>query len=170
MRPASDREDRVSVVDYFLKLDGIQGESRDAKHKGEIELESFSWGEENAGIPGGRGAGGAGKVQLEDLHVVMKMNKASPLLLLACATGQHIKQAVLTARRAGKSQLDFLVVKLTDVLVSAYHTGGSVDVPPTDQVSFDFSRIQVELRTQKADGGLGTAVKAGWDVKANKKV
>lgn len=161
----------MASVDYFLKIDGIQGESRDAKHKGEIDLESFSWGETNAAAPaGGSGGGGAGKVHMEDLHVVMKLNKASPLLFLACATGQHIKQAILTARKAGKAQLEFLVFKFSDLLVSSYHTSGSSDVEPTDQVAFNFGRIEVEYRPQKADGSLDTPVKAGWDVKTNKKV
>jgi type VI secretion system secreted protein Hcp len=160
----------MAVVDFFLKIDGILGESKDAKHKGEIDLESFSWAESNAPSPGTGGGGGAGKVHMDDLHVVMKMNKASPLLLLACASGQHIKQAVLTARKAGKEQLEFLVVKITDVLVSSYQTSGSTDVPPTDSVAFNFARIDVELRPQKPDGTLDAPVKAGWDVKANKKV
>ena len=157
-------------VDFFLKIDGIQGESRDAKHKGEIDLESFSWGE--TASPGAQagGGGGAGKVHMEDLHVVMKLNKASPLLFLACATGQHLKQAILTARKAGKAQLEFLVFKFTDLLVSSYHTSGSNEVEPIDQVAFNFARIEVEYRPQKADGSLDTPVKAGWDVKSNKKV
>src|SRR6266516_7925097 len=151
-------------VNLFLKIDGIQGESRDAKHKGEIDLESFSWAEVNAGSPGGGGGvGGAGKVQIEDLHVVMKMNKASPLLFLACATGQHLKQAILTARKAGKAQLEFLVFKFTDLLVSSYQTGGSADLEPTDHVSFNFSRVELEYRPQKPDGSLDTPVKSGWD-------
>ncbi len=161
----------MAAVDYFLKIDGIQGESRDAKHKGEIDLESFSWAEANAASPGGgAGGGGAGKVQIEDLHVVMKMNKASPLLFLACATGQHLKQAILTARKAGKAQLEFLVFKFSDLLVSSYQTGGSSDLEPTDHVAFNFSRIEVEYRPQKQDGSLDPPVKAGWDVKANKKI
>jgi type VI secretion system secreted protein Hcp len=160
----------VAAVDYFLKIDGIQGESRDAKHKGEIDLESFSWAEVNTGAHGGGGGGGAGKVEIQDLHVVMKMNKASPLLFLACAAGQHLKQAVLTARKAGKAQLEFLVFKFTDLLVSSYQTGGSADLEPTDHVSFNFGRIEIEYRPQKPDGSLDAAVKAGWDVKANKKV
>jgi type VI secretion system secreted protein Hcp len=160
----------VAAVDYFLKIDGIVGESRDAKHKGEIDLESFSWGEVNTGSHGGGGGGGAGKVQMQDLHVAMKLNKASPLLFLACAAGQHLKQAVLTARKAGKGQLEFLVFKFTDLLVSSYQTAGSTDVLPVDQVSFNFGRIEVEYRPQKPDGSLDTAVKAGWDVKQNKKV
>ena len=113
----------MAVVNYFLKLDGIQGESRDAKHKGEIELESFSWGETSSVGRTGTG-GGAGKTDFGDLHVAMKVSKASPLLLLSGASGQHLKQAVLTARKAGKAQLEFLVIKLTDVIVSSYSVGG----------------------------------------------
>ena len=160
----------MAAVDYFLKIDGIQGESRDAKHKGEIDLESFSWGEANVGAPVVGGGAGVGKVQVEDLHVAMKMNKASPLLLLACATGQHLKQAILTARKAGKVQLEFLVFKFTDLLVSSYHTGGNTDLEPTDQVAFNFARIEVTYRPQKPDGSLDTPVTAGWDVKANRKI
>jgi type VI secretion system secreted protein Hcp len=88
----------VAAVDYFLKIDGIAGESQDSKHKGEIELESFSWGEVQTARPPGGGGGGAGKVEMQDFHFVMSLNKASPKLLLACASGQHLKQASFVAR------------------------------------------------------------------------
>ena len=159
----------MAAVDYFLKIDGIQGESLDAKHKGEIELESFSWGESNAGTTATGGGAGAGKVNMQDLHVAKKLDKASPLLFLACATGKHLKDAILTARKAGKGQLEFLVFKFRDLLVSSYQTGAA-DEEPSEQVSFNFSRIEVEFRPQKPDGSLDTPVKAGWDLKANKKV
>ena len=162
----------MAAVDYFLKIDGIQGESLDSKHKGEIQLESFSWGETNPGTAHSGGGGGAGKVQMQDLHFVMQINKASPKLMLACASGKHIKQAVLTARKAGKTQQEFLVFKFTDVLVSSYQTGGSqhAEVLPMDQVSFNFARIELEYRPQKADGSLDAPIKAGWDLKTNKPV
>ena len=122
----------MATVDYFLKIDGIQGESLDAKHKGEIQLESFSWGETRAGTMAAGGGGGTGKVHVQDLHVAKKLDKASPLLFLACATGQHLKEAILTARKAGKGQLEFLVFKFRDLLVSSYQTGAARRCcPPT---------------------------------------
>jgi type VI secretion system secreted protein Hcp len=160
----------VAAVAYFLKLDGIAGESNDAKHPGEIELESFSWGETQVVSGGGGGGGGAGKVQVKDLHVVMTESKASPLLFLACASGQHLKQAVLTGRKAGKAPMEFLVIKLTDVLVSSYDTGGGTALPPNDQVSLNFAKIEVSFAGQKPDGSPDVPVKAGWDVKRNVKV
>jgi type VI secretion system secreted protein Hcp len=161
------------AVDLFLKIDGIAGESADAKHKGEIELESFSWGESNSGAHSpGTGGGGAGKVQMQDLHFVTRVNKASPTLMLACATGKHLKQAVLTARKAGKGQQEFLIFKFTDLLVSSYQVGASAhgESEPLDQISFEFSRIEMEYRAAKADGSLEEPVKAGWDVKTNQPV
>jgi type VI secretion system secreted protein Hcp len=157
----------MAVDDYFLKIDGIEGESQDAKHKGEIQLQSFSWAEAQSPRPTG-GGGGAGRVTIGDFEFTMLTNKASPPLLLAVASGQHIKSAVLTARRAGKDQQQFLTYKFSDLLVSSYRTEASVqDGLPVDQVSFNFGQIQVEYRPQQPDGTLGPAIQVGWDVKGN---
>ena len=162
----------MAAVDYFLKIDGIDGESTDSKHKGEIDVESFSWGETNSGTHAGGGGGGAGKVAMQDFHFVMRNNKATPKLMLACATGEHIKKAVLVCRKAGKDQQEFLKVTMSDLLVSSYQTGGSGhgDIVPTDQVSLNFAKIEFEYKEQKPDGTLGGAVTAGYDLKLNKKV
>jgi type VI secretion system secreted protein Hcp len=159
------------AVDYFLKIDGVDGESQDERHKDEIEVLSWSWGEAQAGSGGG-GGGGAGKVQMQDFHFTARVSKASPKLLLACASGQHLPKAQLTCRTSGKAQQEFLKVSFTDVLVSSFQIGGSAssDIVPLDQVSLGFGRIEVEYREQKANGTLGPALKAGWDVKKNKQL
>jgi type VI secretion system secreted protein Hcp len=159
------------AVDYFLKIAGIEGESPDSKHKNEIQLESWSWGETQQGGHAAGGGGGAGKVAMQDFHFVMKVNKATPKLMLACANGEHIKEAILSVRKAGKEQQDYLKITLNDLLVSSYQTGGSHgDVVPSDQISLNFSKIQFEYKEQKPDGTLGSAVKTGYDLKANKPV
>jgi len=161
----------MAVVDYFLKIDGIEGESQDDKHKNEIDVDSWSWGETNSGDAAARGGMGAGKVTLQDFHFVMKVNKATPKLMEACATGDHIKKAVLTCRKAGKQQQEYLKVTLNDLIVSSYQTGGSNgEVIPVDQCSLNFSKVEFEYKEQKATGELGGVVKGGWDAKANKKV
>jgi type VI secretion system secreted protein Hcp len=162
----------MAAVDYFLKVDGIEGESPDAKHKGQIDLESWSWGATQSGTHGVGGGGGAGKVSVQDFHFVMKINKASPKLMLACATGQHIKEATLTCRKAGGKQEDFFVVKMSELLVSSYQTGGSghSDILPTDQISMNFAKIEMDYKEQKADGSMGGSTKAGYNVKENKKI
>ncbi|HYF05163.1 MAG TPA: type VI secretion system tube protein Hcp [Patescibacteria group bacterium] len=162
----------AAAVDYYLKIEGIEGESTDSRHKGEIEIESFSWGATQPGIsrPGSAGGGGgAGKVNFQDLHFTAKASKASPKLMLAAATGEHIKKAVLFVRKSGQQQ-DFYKIELQEVLVSSYQTGGSSGQVPTESFSLNFTKIEFEYRAQKADGSLDAPVKAGYDVKANKKI
>jgi type VI secretion system secreted protein Hcp len=162
----------MAAVDYFLKIDGIDGESTDSKHKGEIDIESWSWGESQTGTHSGGGGGGAGKVHMQDFHFVMRMNKASPKLMLACATGEHIKKAVLTMRKAGKEQQEYAKITMSDLLISSYQTGGSSkgDIIPLEQISLNYSKIEFEYKEQKSDGSLGSPVKTGYDVKANQKI
>jgi type VI secretion system secreted protein Hcp len=160
------------AIDYFLKIDGIQGESTDAKHKGEIDVQSWSWGLTRPVAPGGGGGGGStGRAVFQALTVVAPTSAASPNLFLSCASGKHHKSAILTGRKAGKAQQDFLTLTLTDVLVSAYQAGGSEagETVPLDQVSLTYSKFRMEYKAQKADGSLGSAVKAGWDVAADMK-
>lgn len=157
--------------DFYLKIDEIEGESKDDKHKNWIDVLSWSWGESNAGAHSMGGGGGAGKVSMQDFNFVMTVNKATPKLMLACATGKHIKDATLVARKAGGKQEMYLTIKMSDVLVSSYQTGGSTGSGlPTEQLSLNFSKIEYEYRPQKPDGSMDSPVKVGYDIKANKKV
>ena len=162
----------MAAVDYFLKIDGVDGESTDDKHKGEIELESFSFGASNAGSFSSGGGGGSGKVAMQDFHFVKKIDKSSPKLFVACATGEHLKTITLTCRKAGKDQQEFLKIVLTDSMVTSYQDGGSAgaDIVPMDQISVGFSKIELKYKEQKPDGSLGGEIVGGWDVKTNKKV
>jgi type VI secretion system secreted protein Hcp len=181
----------MSQVDYFLKLDGIEGEATADGHKGEIQLEAWSWGAVNAGSQHAGGGGGTGKVAMHDLNFVMRNCKASPKLMISCATGEHIKDGVLSCRKAGGKQEDYLKIKLTDVIVSSFLTGGSGSgspaatpspsagsssagssgsIVPLDQVSLNFAKIEWEYKEQDNKGGTKGAVKAGFCMKTLKKV
>ena len=161
----------MAAVDYFLKFEGVEAESLDHKHKGSIQVESWSWGETNSGSHGSGSGGGAGKVQMQDVHFTAKVHKGSPILKLKCASGEHIKKAVLTCRKAGKDQQEFLKFTFEDLLISSYQIGGSAhgDIVPVEQVSFNFSQIEMEYKEQKADGTLGAATKGDWNVQTNKR-
>jgi type VI secretion system secreted protein Hcp len=132
------------AFDAFLKIEGIKGESTDKGHPEEIEISSFSWGVTNTGSAGSGGGGGAGKAVPQDFHFAAALSKASPSLMLACATGRHFPLATLTCRKAGGSQVEFLKIKLSDCLVSSYSLGGTPhgEAPvPTDQFSLNFVKI-----------------------------
>jgi type VI secretion system secreted protein Hcp len=158
------------AVNVFLKLNGIDGESADSKHKGEIDIESFSWGASNSGSAAHGGGAGAGKVSMQDFNFVTRVSRASPKLFLACASGEHIKSGVLTVRGAGERQHEFLKVTMSDVLVSSWQQAGSAgDDVPMDQVSLNFGKVEISYSLQSATGGAGETVSAGWDVKTNTK-
>jgi len=159
----------MAKVDYYLKIDGVAGESADAKHKGEIEIESWSWGETNSPNVDTNGGLSAGKVSLQDVHFTAKVHKGSPLLKLKCASGEHIKKATLTCRKAGTEQQEYLLFNFEDLLISSYQLGGSAhsDIVPVEQVSFAFSTIEMEYKEQDEKGKLKGPVKAGWHLAKN---
>jgi type VI secretion system secreted protein Hcp len=162
----------MATFDGFLKIDGIPGESLDSKHKNEIELLGYGWGETQSGTFSQNIGGGSGKVVFQDFHFTMPVNSASAKLFLACATGDHIASAVLTIRKAGKEQQEYLKYEFTDLLVSSYQTGGSANsgVYPTDQVTFNYTQVKVTYKPQNQDGSLGGAITAGYNVKQQTKV
>jgi len=155
--------------DIFAKLGDIKGESLDSKHKDEIEVLSWSWGVTNAAPPAGTGAGaGAGKAKFQDLSFTHKIDKASPVLMQACATGVHLKEATITHRKAGKGQQEFLIIKMNDVIVTAMADADSSDGNSSETVSLAFAKVDVEYKPQKADGSLDAGIHFKYDLKANK--
>jgi type VI secretion system secreted protein Hcp len=107
------------ALNAYLKIEGIKGESTASKHKDEIDVMSFSWGVEQSGTVGG-GGGGAGKASAKDFQFMLKVDKSSPVLFKACATGEHLKVATLALERAGKGQVEYLKYEFKDVLISSF--------------------------------------------------
>jgi type VI secretion system secreted protein Hcp len=155
---------------WFLKVDGIAGESTSAKYAGAIEVQSWTWGVV-AGVSGGSGGGaGTGKATFQDLHVSTLISKASPLLLKACATGTHVKTVTLHGVKAGEKAQEFLTYTLSDVVITAVQQGDADSGAPVEHVSFGFRKVKVDYRPQKADGSLAAAVTFAYDVAARKKM
>ena len=157
------------AFDAFLKLDGIPGESQDKTHKDEIEIFSFSWGLSNSGSFASGSGGGTGKASFQDVHFESATSKASPLVAKACATGEHIKQAMLSLRKAGGEQVEYIKVMLSDVLVSSYNQAGATEGDrPEDAFSLNFAKIEFDYFPQKADGSLDAPVVFWCDLRQQK--
>ena len=157
-------------VDMFLKLDGIKGESKDAKHKDEIHIESFSWGLSQTGAHGSAGGGGAGKVAVHDISITKFVDKSTPELMLACANGKHIKEGLITVRKAGEHPVEYLKIKLSDILISGVQDAGHGGDQLSENVTINFAKFHVDYQEQGPDGkAAGGPVSMGWDVKANQK-
>lgn len=156
--------------DYFLKLEGVKGESADRAHPDEIEILSFSWGVTQSASATG-GGGGAGKAVFQDMHFTTNLSSAGPQIFLKCATGEHIKKATLTVRKSGgDGGREYYKITLEDLLISSYQQGGGAGDDPTDEFSLDFARIQLDYTPPESSDGTTTPVKASYDLKANKKL
>jgi type VI secretion system secreted protein Hcp len=152
----------------IFKIDGISGESRDDKHKDWIQLASFNWGVTEPGAGTGAGSG-AGRAKFRGFEFVMSVNKASPQLFLSCATGKHIKEAMLSVRRPEPRQLEYLKIKFSDVLVTSFEEAPG-DEAPQETIGFNFGHIEMAYTPQDASGATGAAVTAGWDLSKNAKI
>lgn len=160
------------AFDGFIKIDGIKGETADHKHKEEIEVFSYTWGAKQSGSSSSGSGAGAGKVQVDDFSFVKKYDKSSPILFMKCCTGEHIKEANFTVRKAGGEQVEFIKMKFTDVVITSVQTGGSgADEIPMETIGFTFTQCHIDYQEQGADGKpKGGPVHGGWDIKANKTV
>ena len=160
------------AVSIFARIGTIKGESRDAKHKDEIEVLSWQWGVSQTATMsprGGGGGGGKGKASFKDFNFTHHVDKASPVLMKACATGEHIKDATITVRKAGKGQQEYLVVTMTDVLVTSVSTSVSAEGDATmEGVALAFAKVDLEYKPQKPDGSLDVGLHFKYDLKTNK--
>jgi type VI secretion system secreted protein Hcp len=142
----------------------------DHKHKDEIHIESFSWGLSQT-VAHASGGGGAGKVSVHDVSITKYVDKASPTLMLLCSNGKHIKEGLITLRKAGDQPLEYMKIKLMDILVSGCQFAGQDGDQLTETITLNFAKFQVEYQEQDANGAAkGGPVSTGWDVKANQKL
>jgi type VI secretion system secreted protein Hcp len=153
--------------DIFAKLGDIKGESLDDKHKDEIEVLSWSWGVTNDGAMRGGSGGWGGKASFHDLTLTHSIDKASPVLMQACATGVHLKEATITHRKAGKGQQEFLVIKMNDVIITGVSHGDGAD-GRTEVVNLVFAKVDLEYRPQKPDGSLDAGIHFKYDIRGSK--
>lgn len=157
------------TMSIFARIGTIKGESRDARHKDEIEVLSWAWGLSQSGTTGHGGGAGSGKVSFHDFNFIHPIDKASPLLMKACATGEHIRDATITVRKAGNSQQDDLIITMTDLLVTGVSPSVSVeDDARIEGVVLAFRKVDLEYKPQKPDGTLDVGVHFTYDLKAHK--
>lgn len=150
------------AFDAFLKLDGIEGESADHKHKGEIEVLSFSWGINNATTIGSAtGGAGAGKATVHDFSIVKVIDASSPMLFEKCCQGAMISTGLFTLvdRATG---LGFYKIKFDEILISslqpAANAGGSA---PMESMSLNFA--QVEISATDARGNITNTIQCNMN-------
>jgi type VI secretion system secreted protein Hcp len=155
--------------DIFLKINGIEGESQDALHKGEIEVLGWNWGISQVSNMHVGSGGGAGKATVKDLTFLHWMDRASPNLMKYCLTGKYILEALLTVRKAGGKPLEYFKITMTDVIISGVRaTGERARERVRETVSIAFSKVSQEYVVQNQQGSSDGTVTVSFDIKGNK--
>lgn len=156
------------AVDMFIKLDGIKGEAQDAKLKGEIDVLAWSWGMSQSGTTHVGGGGGSGKANFQDISLTKWIDKSSPILMQHCATGKHIPKGQLIVRKAGEKPLEYIILDITDIIVTSVSTGGSGGEDRlTENISLNFAEFKIKYTEQTKEGGAGAQPEFGYKIPEN---
>jgi type VI secretion system secreted protein Hcp len=161
------------AVDMFLKIETIDGETTDKEMTKEkaIDILAWSWGVSQSGTTHMGGGGGAGKASFQDISCTKYIDSASHALLLGCATGEHFTKAVLTVRKAGKTQQKYVTITMEEVMITSVSTGGSGGEDRlTENISLNFAKVKFEYYYQDEKGVVSSTPKAfTYDIAGNSK-
>jgi type VI secretion system secreted protein Hcp len=155
-------------ADIFLAIDGIQGDSTDARHKNQIAIESFAF---LARRPTTSSSRGAAAVRFNGLRLDKVYDVSSPKLFAAATSGRHLKSATVTFSTSGDpSGTDVLTYKLSDVTLTSYEQGGANPDQKAlgsleEEIGLTAARVSVTEKTFNANGNPGPAVSASWQVR-----
>jgi len=153
------------AIDTHIKFDGVEGEATHKDHKNEIQVLSWSWGLSNATNVTAGGGSGKGKAEPGEVSFMHTYDKASPILAKKCAQGAHFKEVVMTSRKAGEGQKDFLKVTLKEVYITSVQPSGSSGGDIVESVAMSYGSIDFSYKAQDEKGALTGEVKFGWNVK-----
>ncbi len=160
------RDPNEAEIDAFLEIEGIKGESLDAKFRDQIQIDTYSWGAYQRDASPGRKTRSA-SCQIENLVVTKRVDRATPPILQAVCQNRNFERVSLFTRRAGGNlALNFLEIELTDVVVASWSITASKNGGiPAEQISFAFLKCQIRYRPQAGDGkASGGPVEFGYTI------
>lgn len=176
----------AGTLEIFLKLDGIDGESTVRGHERETVVLSCEQAIDLAILRDGGGGSQAGRPTFLPVRFRKPVDVGSVPILLACASGSHIRSARFTFRKPAPAAIDFHLVTLEEVVVSSVNerAGTGAQYPLTfealksgaeaagliEEVSLDYNIIRWEYRQQRPDGSLEAPVQGGWNRRQNRKI
>ena len=156
------------AIDMTLKIDGVKGESKAKNHEGEIDVLAWNWGMSQSGSMHVGGGGGTGKVNIQDVSITKYIDKASTDLIRKCCNGSHLRNAVLTVRKAGRNTIGYVVITMAPVLVTSVSTGGnSGEDRLMENVTLKFSKVKFSYTPQKEDGSSDAVLDLIWNIEKN---
>lgn len=156
----------------FIKVDGIEGESTDANHQKWILADSASLPVFRS-IPSGAvdQQRTKGETQLGDVSIVRQLDKSSPKLFEAVASGKFNKLVTMefTTQTGGKNET-YLKLALENVIFSGYSVSGSSSGDPMPSESVSMNATKITYTYTEFDNKTGSKkgnVEAKYEMGAN---
>jgi type VI secretion system secreted protein Hcp len=160
------------MIDAYLQLGDIKGESQDDKHKQWIEVHNVQWGVSQPRATAVSTAGGhtSGKADVHEVSFDKLADIASPILFQTCAMGKTIPKAKFEFFRADGdgARVKYYEIELENVMLSNVHPNSGSGGIISEKVYLASSKIKVTYTQQKIGGGAGGSTAGSWDSAANK--
>jgi type VI secretion system secreted protein Hcp len=150
------------MAEMFLKLDGIEGESLDSVHTGEIEITLWGWNTTNTVRWDVNQGGQSTKVELKDIELEKVCDKATVTLYQCCVTGKHIKHGTITCRKNdGEQKVEYMVLHMKDIMVTKVaFAGDGSSQSLKENVNLSFAEFRMDYKLQNDSGNAAGGVKS----------
>jgi type VI secretion system secreted protein Hcp len=161
----------VAAQDIFMCIEGLEGETKDPKYPGCMDVLAWSWGMANSGNLHTGPGGGEGRVSVQDISLTKYIDKASPDIMLHTASGKVFpKVEIYLHKPCVECKIDnpYYTLKIEPALVTSVSTGGSGGEDRlTENVSLNFTKVEWCYSEQLDDGSLQPPICRNWDISAN---
>lgn len=157
-----------AAYDMIIRIEGVEGESKVADHEDEIDVLAWSWGMTQPGSMHD-GTSSAGRAKVHDIVIRKYIDKSTPHLMRAVLDGKHFDEATLTMRKSGETPVDFLSIRMSQVLVTSVSTDAVNDdsYVPTETITLNFAKLTVSYTPQREDGSPEAKIDLTWDIQTN---
>jgi len=157
----------------YVKIDGIEGDSKQDGFEKQIELVGF---EHKIYQPAGVSASGRGALTVSQSEhhpfvLVKEQDKATPKIMQYASNGAHIPKVEVTlCRQAGHKPIAYLKYEFEDVVVTSYEPTGDTDGDglPEEKVGLAYGKIKATYTDSDSTGKALGQIAAEFDRRSGK--
>lgn len=152
--------------DIYAKFGKIKGESTDKKYKDQSSLDSIvhSLSNESSGDRSTGGGGAKGIANHGEIQFTKKFDAASPELIKACLTGEHMDIEIALCRQSGNEKQEFLKYELTDAYISSLnHNSFGGEGGVEESGSINYGTIKWTYDKSDSKGKSEGKMEASWN-------
>lgn len=155
----------------YIKLGDIEGESQDDKHKGWIDIESFSQGISRPIDSQHSGGAYRSSANMSDISIMKMVDKTTPKLSEAICKGTAFPKVnidFMTSVGDG-NRVPYLQIELKNARVTSFQVGAGADSKATESLSLNYEEIKWTYTQYDKAGKSSGKVESTWKLEAGTK-